>query len=408
MTSSNFSRLYKELCKKDVKIDSFAGKVYDPTYEREREEIFFDVGYEVGRNFPERIRGPRYHGKTVRQRRDNHMPHYSPPKVLTAHLDTNESRRRVERNKLLNLVTQDADNLKKVTNDLQEYVVNRKTIPSNLIDQLVNSTKYSSVKVTRHIENSLTIPKVKKIEKAREQISTHQTAKLPQISVSTLQDAELSPLSALKNPPMTNRRREYNISDKSSSTMKWSMEERERMNQIYLDMAQPSQKNNTKMWLIYLEGFAERYRSFFPSRSRKEVMEKARDMISKRKLKELGEPVFWKEVMTISEEQLMGSGASISNDEDITSTYKVYKRSGDEAYKIQMYDEAIYWYSQAIYSLKDDEAVELTTLAILFSNRSSAFLLNAQPIAALSDAERSIQLNPRWSKAYYRAAVACA
>lgn len=323
MTSSNFSRLYKELCKKDVKIDSFAGKVYDPTYEREREEIFFDVGYEVGRNFPERIRygniiaivktlnkidlnshsGPRYHGKTVRQRRDNHMPHYSPPKVLTAHLDTNESRRRVERNKLLNLVTQDADNLKKVTNDLQEYVVNRKTIPSNLIDQLVNSTKYSSVKVTRHIENSLTIPKVKKIEKAREQISTHQTAKLPQISVSTLQDAELSPLSALKNPPMTNRRREYNISDKSSSTMKWSMEERERMNQIYLDMAQPSQKNNTKMWLIYLEGFAERYRSFFPSRSRKEVMEKARDMISKRKLKELGEPVFWKEVMTISEER---------------------------------------------------------------------------------------------------------
>lgn len=50
----------------------------------------------------------------------------------------------------------------------------------------------------------------------------------------------------------------------------------------------------------------------------------------------------------------MGSGASISNDEDITSTYKVFKRSGDEAYKIQMYDEAIYWYSQAIYSLKGD------------------------------------------------------
>ena len=56
MTSSNFPRLYRELCKKDVKIDGFAGKVYDPTYEREREEIFFDVGYEVGRSFPERIR----------------------------------------------------------------------------------------------------------------------------------------------------------------------------------------------------------------------------------------------------------------------------------------------------------------------------------------------------------------
>lgn len=127
----------------------------------------------------------------------------------------------------------------------------------------------------------------------------------------------------------------------------------------------------------------------------------------------------------------MGSAASISNDEDITSTYKVYKRSGDEAYKINMYSEAIYWYSQAIYLLKgdiicylalipsskllsiihkilDDEADGQIALAIIFSNRSSAFLLNAQPIAALSDAERSIQLNPRWPKAYYRAAVACA
>lgn len=61
-----------------------------------------------------------------------------------------------------------------------------------------------------------------------------------------------------------------------------------------------------------------------------------------------------------------------------------------------------------IYKFSDDEAGDLPALVILFSNRSSAFLLNAQPIAALSDAERSIQLNPRWSKAYYRAAVACA
>ena len=52
--SSNFPRLYRELCKKDVKLDS--GKVYDPSYEREREEVFFDIGFEVGRSFPERIR----------------------------------------------------------------------------------------------------------------------------------------------------------------------------------------------------------------------------------------------------------------------------------------------------------------------------------------------------------------
>lgn len=52
--SSDFYRLYRELCKKDVKLDS--GKVYDPTYQREREELFFSVGYDVGRSFPEKIR----------------------------------------------------------------------------------------------------------------------------------------------------------------------------------------------------------------------------------------------------------------------------------------------------------------------------------------------------------------
>ena len=237
----------------------------------------------------------------MRQRRDQQMHHYSPPKILTSHLDTNESRRRVERNKLFNLVSQDADNLKKVTNDLQEYVINRKSIPSNLIDQLVNSTKYSSVKIAKHIENSSTIPKrPKRNETPKEQCT--QLSKLPPISISNLRDEEGKPLSASTHHPISNRRREYNISDKSSR-MKWSVEERERMNQIYLDMAQPSQKNNTKMWVLYLEGFVERYRSFFPSRSHKEVMVKARDMISNRKLKEHGEPLFWKQIMALAEER---------------------------------------------------------------------------------------------------------
>jgi DUF438 domain-containing protein len=47
---------------------------------------------------------------------------------------------------------------------------------------------------------------------------------------------------------------------------------------------------------------------------------------------------------------IKGSGASISNDDEAASghIHKVYKRNGDEAYKIQMYAEAIYWYSKAI------------------------------------------------------------
>ena len=45
-------------------------------------------------------------------------------------------------------------------------------------------------------------------------------------------------------------------------------------------------------------------------------------------------------------------------------------------------------------------------LSILYSNRSSALLLNGQPNSALKDAESCILLNSRWPKAYYRAAAA--
>ena len=36
--------------------------------------------------------------------------------------------------------------------------------------------------------------------------------------------------------------------------------------------------------------------------------------------------------------------------------------------------------------------------AMVFSNRSAAFLLSDDPHAALSDAERAIRLQPTWSK----------
>ena len=69
------------------------------------------------------------------------MPNYSPSKILTEKPDLNDVRRKMERGKLVNLVVQEASNLKQVTDELQSYIANRKTIPSKLIDHLVRSTK---------------------------------------------------------------------------------------------------------------------------------------------------------------------------------------------------------------------------------------------------------------------------
>lgn len=43
---------------------------------------------------------------------------------------------------------------------------------------------------------------------------------------------------------------------------------------------------------------------------------------------------------------------------------------------------------------------------MLYSNRSAALLGHGQPLAALNDAKRAIELDSRWSKPYYRAALA--
>ena len=234
------------------------------------------------------------------------MPNYSPSKILTEKPDLNDVRRKMERGKLVNLVVQEASNLKQVTDELQSYIANRKTIPSKLIDHLVRSTKNTSAKIAHHISDSSTLPKPAAFNDSRRvsDISSSEsqlirTKQLPPLNRNDNNNSNESILSIFNNPPKPNGRREDdNLPNKSYSKMKWTDEERSRMKQIYHEMAQPTQKNNVNLWVLYLESFASRYRAFFPSRSEKEVIEKVREMIAFRKLKEPGEPEFWKQVMS--------------------------------------------------------------------------------------------------------------
>ena len=92
----------------------------------------------------------------------------------------------------------------------------------------------------------------------------------------------------------------------------------------------------------------------------------------------------------------MGGSASIIDD---------LKVKGDDVYRQGMFGEAIYYYSLAL-SASDGES-RPRNLAVLFSNRSAAFIGNKQPEAALQDALRAITADPTWSRCYYRAAVSC-
>ena len=132
----------------------------------------------------------------------------------------------------------------------------------------------------------------------------------------------------------------------------------------------------------------------------------------------------------------MGNGVSIHSG---TETCLALKESGNVAFKSGLYPEAIYYYSQAINLLlqenfkeeeelisslndkgpennkdnSDPENIEQTRnenkelLSILYSNRSACFLEGFHNTeSSLQDAQRCIALRSTWSKAYFRAGKA--
>lgn len=74
------------------------------------------------------------------------------------------------------------------------------------------------------------------------------------------------------------------------------------------------------------------------------------------------------------------------------------KEKGNKALNDNKYDEAIAAYTEAI-NLEDKNHV-------LYSNRSAAYSKAGRYREALIDAEKTIELNPKWAKGYSRKGVA--
>ncbi|VDP87334.1 unnamed protein product [Echinostoma caproni] len=76
-----------------------------------------------------------------------------------------------------------------------------------------------------------------------------------------------------------------------------------------------------------------------------------------------------------------------------------YKNSGNTCYQQGRYDEAVQWYTKAIDEEKDN--------ALLYNNRSAAYLMLNKPHEAYQDSNKSINLNPTYVKALLRYAKCC-
>lgn len=75
-----------------------------------------------------------------------------------------------------------------------------------------------------------------------------------------------------------------------------------------------------------------------------------------------------------------------------------YKAKGNAAFKSANYKDAITWYTKALELDKTEET--------LYSNRAAAYSSIGDHKAALADADKTIELKPKWVKGYFRKGMA--
>lgn len=81
-------------------------------------------------------------------------------------------------------------------------------------------------------------------------------------------------------------------------------------------------------------------------------------------------------------------------DEDYAKAQEL-KEKGNQAFKVGKFDDAIAFYTEGIRLASTDQHV-------LYSNRSAAFAAKNAFDKALEDAQKCIEVNPTWSKGYFR------
>lgn len=94
----------------------------------------------------------------------------------------------------------------------------------------------------------------------------------------------------------------------------------------------------------------------------------------------------------------MESAHASNNTEDYKDHASLFKDEADEAFRKQDFDKSIHLYTQAIELDPDNH--------VLFSNRSAAYMKVDSKSKALKDAEKVVELAPKWIKGYSRLGVA--
>lgn len=303
MSGSKFSRIYKEIDK-----SAPSAKIYDFSYKQERMEIFELLnastaykGLDSAQYKPPRKAEPlKYHGKLARLKGQHGMDH--------------------EKRKQKQKEAEDFFKEKEIRSTMQRSLDSRQYLDEML--QKMDSNQPISSKTVERLTKALTrddpiLDRVKAT--ASSSSSLIKSAKsLPKISSEKQKLTSTPPLAASpSNPSHFFREPAYHFEnrrmiDRGRTQQKWSLEERDRLSQIYRDCPPPANQAHIEIWQLYFENIAARFLAFSPHRSREEAVAKARMMIAKRQMKERGEEEYWQRISSTAAQQLRRSSQAVS------------------------------------------------------------------------------------------------
>lgn len=256
--STEFSRLYRELCHSGPN-DS----VKDIYFHRERKQIFQILGYlpheGAGGERPA-YQVSKHHGKASRRR--IHEAH-----LKAISLDGAKERKKQQEIRDLSRKTAEVNEL---TNQIQSLLQQNKYVGKNLW------SKYDKIYGEQYSSNELPVVDGPTSKGSPLQLASHTTPEPKQTS-----------------------RRTRSIIRSDYSKEKWTKEERDRLNYLYLELNRPS-SHNLGAWEVYFSEFATQFRVFFPHRSHEVVVEKIKEMYATRRFTESGEGVYWANVRASS------------------------------------------------------------------------------------------------------------
>lgn len=288
MTSKVF-RLYREIDK------SLPDKrPYDMTYVRERQEVFEmlqPISYDKQmRSLSRTVEPLKHHGRTARLRADVNM------RRDVERQREKELEQRMQENHMRAILQEYRDNGKAIVN-MQKCIEDHRPIPARTVQTLF--AKDSRAYEIKNLILKGELDVVKEVVSANGNMSTSTNS--PPRRLPPLENNN-----ALKSPPanrpmpcfqqptiVVDNRREF---DRTKTKTKWSLQERQKLNELYREIPLPQPNAQLEIWSIYFDKVAARFIVFYPERTKSDVREKLKTMITKRQLKEAGEVAYWQEM----------------------------------------------------------------------------------------------------------------